>query len=362
MQECVIYGNNVIDFCQYITEMDWSKIRNNVYRFLMSHSKIKIRIGSCSVSLLKKLMSFSKKIDIEELEIYDSFLFRCYAKLIVQFCQFVHLDKLVIKSSYSDYDIEPIFGSLPFMKITKLSVHKLTKKSLKLLSNRLQYTIRELHLPKCILSNNRMYYLSKALSQSKITHLYLNSNRIVLDGIVYLSRVLPLTNLVVLNLYGNRLGNSGISILSKYIPKCRTLRELGLSRTNIFSEGFKVLCYILPYTRITTLFVAQNFITQTDVEHVLVPILPKTFITKISWYGNMIEYHVQNEIHSGIKNILLENVKKQKNHNNCFQFKLFLIMLNKQMKRNKHFENNIVLTTLCDYDLSFCIEEFLKIP
>ena len=206
-----------------------------------------------------------------------------------------------------------------------------------------------------------MYYLSKGLCKSNITHLYLKSNKIVFDGIIYLSRVLPLTNLIVLNLFENRLGNSGINILSKYIPNCHTLRELGLSRTNIFSEGFVILCSILPSTKITTLLIAQNFITQYDIEHVLLPVLPKTFITKISWHGNMVEHHIQNKIQSEIKKMLLKNLKKQKNHNNSFQFKLFLIMLNIQMTRNDHFKNNIVLETLCNPDISYCIEDFLKI-
>lgn len=360
MQECIIYGNNVIDFCRSMSEIEWQRSRKKIYNFTLNKSNIRIRIGCTSTFLLKKLMTLPKQFNINELEIYGFLLFRRHAKLIVKLCHFFHFDKLIIKSSYSHYDIEPIFCSLPLLKVSKISLSKISNKSFKLLLSNMQYTIQELNISRSNLSSHQMYHLSKVMVHSKITHLNLHSNHIVSDGVIYLSRVLPLTNLIVLNLHGNRLGNHGIEILSQYIPKCQSIRELGLSRTNIFSEGFYTLCYTLPQTKITKLNVADNFITQKDIENVLIPILPKTFITKILWFRNMTGHHIQTEIHSIIKDILSKNLKKQNNHNNTFQFKLFIKMLHRQFDKKKHFENNSTISTLCDSNLFYCIESFLK--
>ena len=365
MNCCMFYGNHLIDFHQYVTHDDWDDIKANVYQFMKadSHHK-KVCIGSCSSVLIKGLTRYSLDSNITHLEIYDSFLFRYYVKLITQFCLLHSLQSLSLKSSFQYHDIEPFLHSFRRMTLKTLSLSgtKICKKTAKCLFHNLPDTLEEIDLSNCHLHNNSIRYLSNALSRKrKVKSLHLNYNRFLLDGIIHLAKILPSSNLVTLNLYGNRIGNSGIEVISKYLPTSYTLRELGMSKTFMHSYGFYILCSVLPLSRLTSFYVAENYLVEEDMKLFFFPVLPKTYISKLSWFSNLISYsrriHLQNEINCILKN----NLKKQKNHNNTFHLNLFLIQLEKQYDKMT-FEENIICHTLNNYDLSNYIKSFLLYP
>jgi hypothetical protein len=363
MNSCVFYGNHLIDFHQYITHDDWDAVKKNVYNFLQYDCKYKkVCIGASSSVLLKGLLRFGKETHITHLEIYDSFLFRYYVKLISEFCTIQSLQHLFIRSCFDYYDIEPFLVSLPTINLKKLTITgtKLCKKTVRLMLHQIPSSLEELDLSNCFLHNNSMRFIASSLMKKKqIKCLILKYNRFLFDGIICLAKVLPYSNLVILNLYGNRIGNSGIETMTEYLPQAYSLRELGLSKTFLHSTGFSTLCSALPYLRLTTLHVAENYIRETDIIDNFIPQLKKTWLCRVLWFSNLISYHTRCKVQSEINPILEQNVIRRKNHNNVFHFNMFLLLLEKKYN-DKCFMGTITTDTLSNFDIAMLIKSYLE--
>lgn len=360
MNCCSFYGKDLVDFHQYTTSNDWEYIKRHFQYFMSTPSaRKKICISVCSPSLVSALTEYSTTTNVTDLEISDRFLFRNYVKCIANFCLLHNFENIIIKSSFDFYDIEPFLKLLSLIKVKRLTFHgnKLCKKMIKMLSRKISENTVELDLSMCSLTNSCIFYLSQYLKQKKsLQKLILSSNRFYFDGVNHLSIAIPDSNLISLNLYGNRIGNSGIDILLKHIPQCKSLRELGLSKTCISSNGFRKLCLALPKMRLTSLSIADNFIREKDIQNYLLTKLPLTFISKLSWFTSLISFSRRIEIQKKLNNILQLNLKKQTNHNNSFQYELFLIQLDKKFEG---VSNNIITNVFGCFELSSYIKSFL---
>lgn len=363
MNCCSFYGKDLVDFHQYTTNNDWEYIKRHFQYFMSTPSaRKKICISVCSPSLVSALTEYSTTTNVTDLEISDRFLFRNYVKCIANFCLLHDFQNIIFKSAFEFHDIEPFLKLLSLIKVKRLTFqgNKLSKKMIKMLSQEISENTVELDLSMCSLTNSCMFYLSRYLKEKKsIKRLHLNSNRFYFDGVNHLSIAIPDSNLISLNLYGNRIGNCGIEILLKHIPQCKSLRELGLSKTYISSNGFRKLCLALPNMRLTSLSIADNFISEKDIQENLLTMLPLTFISKLSWFSILISFSSRIELQKNLNKILQLNWKKQKNHNNSFQYDLFLIQLNQKFNR---VSDNALADVFGCFELSSYIKSFLLFP
>ena len=363
MNCCTFYGLDLVDFHRYMTKANWMDVEDNFYYFMTTPSmRKKILITTCSPILLSALSNFSSNhANVTDLEITDTFLFRNYTKSIARFCTMHRFQNIIFKSSFDFFDIEPFLKNLCFMKVKRLSFHgcKMCPKTVKYLCRNLPSNTKELDLSSCSLNNSSIYYLSKNLQRKKsLQKLHLYSNRFFFDGVFHLFIALPKMSLVTLNLYGNRLGNSGMNLLIDHIGECDSLRELGLSRTSIYSQGLQDLCLVLPQLKLTSLYIANNFIDENDVQNYLLPSLPKTYISNLSWYSNFLSYADRVEIQTRVNKILERNLIKQKNHNSTIYFDFFLLQLDRNYQKN---QTSIACNVFGMFDLSNYIRSFLLI-